>query len=162
MDERVLFALLVFLIAGGYQCYWIRRASLDKRKWEAIAASGSKCKGIIKSIDHDYMRYGERLNVYVGLSIPGRGELLLRNWPVLKHCPYAVGSEAEVLWSPDFPDEFIFASEEVWVMSGLNPIINGRFSKGVFKFRFFMIWALAVALILIGFAASNYIAALPQ
>jgi len=160
MDERILFAAAVFLIAGGYQCYWIYRAVTEKSKWAAIAATGSVYTGTVKYIKSDYIRHGKRLDVYVTLSLPEKGEMLLRNWPEIRHCPYTVGSEAEVLWSPEFPDEFIFAWEGVWQMRGLSPVIDGRFRPKVIKFRFFIVWIIAIAVILIGIAASNYLGSL--
>ena len=146
-----MFILSVLLITGVYQYYWIRRAIRDRRKWAAIIGAGAVFTGTIASIESDYSRYGERLNINMRLNLPGKGDVLLQNWPALRYCPYAAGSEAEIHWSPEYPAEFIFANEAVWRMRGLNPVADGRIRPGVFKFRFFMTWAAAVAVILIGF-----------
>jgi hypothetical protein len=150
VDERLILALSVLLIVGGYQCFWILQAVSEQKKWTAMADTGAVYSGTIACIENDYARYGERLNIFVRLCVPDRGELLLHNWPAMRHCPYVAGSEVKVLWSPRYPGEFAFTGGEAWLLRGLNPVVNGRIQPGMFKFRFFLVWTVAAAVILLG------------
>ena len=152
MDERVVFALSVVLIIGAYQCYWICMAVFEQRKWAAIIKSGAVYTGTVAAVENSFARYGGRLNIFVRINVKGKGDILLCNWPAMwqRHSPYAAGAEAEVWWSPDYPEEFVFANEEIWRMYVMRPVANGKLNTGVIKFRFFLTWAAAAAAILLG------------
>ena len=150
MEGHLIFVLCVILIFGGYQVYWIWVARKERDKWKEILLSGRKYKAKITAIQNTYMRFGDSFSIIVSVDLPNRGEALLTNWPSMKYCPYTIGTETEVYWSKKYPEEFMFIDESLWVFRGLNPVHNGKIKQGIFQIRFFLTWAFAIVVIIIG------------